>query len=225
MTFVDDIYPFSVAFGPADKRKACIESGQKVYERLLLRQSSGEVLHFNAIAQLAINRDGSINSDKMKELVRIFRPDREGILTPIDFLKSVDKVYKEFRLIQASIENSGSVDRAFEMMVNYGFFTILGCVVLYIIRINPLALIMSMSAFIVGFAFMVGGASSKFFEVSLHAYHYRAIHICDELGSLTRLRFNLLGREFFLFWSVVHTILETEFMFPIPIMIRMETDL
>jgi hypothetical protein len=164
------MYPFSKAFGPADKRNACIESGQKVYERLLLRQPSGEVLHFNVIAELAINRDGSINNDKMKELVRIFRPDREGNLTQIDFLKSVDKVYKEFRLIQASIQNSGTVDRAFEMMVNYIFFIILACIILFIIDINPLALVASMSAFIVGFAFMIGGASSKFFEVSPRAY-------------------------------------------------------
>ena len=166
MTFVDNVYPFSYAFGPANSRNICIESGQKVYERLLLRQSPKEVLHFNVIAELAVDRDGSMNSDKMKELVRIFRPDREGILTMIDFLKSVDNVYKEFRLIQASIENSGSVDRAFEMMVNYAFFTILWCVLLYICGIDPFALFLSLSAFVVGFAFMIGGASSKYFEVS-----------------------------------------------------------
>jgi hypothetical protein len=137
-----------------------------VYEHLLLRQYSKEVLHFNVIAELAIDRDGSINNDKMKDLVRLFRPDREGILTTIDFLKSVDKVYKDFRLIQASIENSGSVDRAFEMMVNYAFFTVLWCVLLFICGIDPFDLFLSLSAFVVGFAFMIGGASSKYFEVS-----------------------------------------------------------
>lgn len=151
-----------------------------MYDRLLLRQSSGEVLHFNLIAELAINRDGTINSDKMKELVRVFRPDREGILTLIDFLKSIDKVYKDFRLIQASIQNSGTVDRAFEMMVNCIFFTIVGVIILVILRINPLTLIASMSAFIVGFAFMIGGASSKYFEVSPHAHQHRAINVFDE---------------------------------------------
>jgi hypothetical protein len=194
LTFIDNVYPFSYSFGPANNRSVCIESGQKVYERLLLFQCSNENLHFNVIAELAIDRDGSMNSDKMKELVRLFRPDRDGILTMIDFLKSVDKVYKEFRLIQASIENSGTVDRAFEMMVNYAFFTILWCVLFYICGMNPFKLFLSLSAFIVGFAFMIGGASSKFFEVS-RCYSPRSHRFRDEAGSLTQLLHFLAGNS------------------------------
>jgi len=119
LTLVDDRYLFSVAFGPADKRESCFESAQSMYERLLLRQGSGDVLSFNTIAKIAVNRDGTMNTQKIKQLIRLFRPSRSGELTPLDFLKSIDAVYKEFRVLQAAIENSGMVDRAFELMVNW----------------------------------------------------------------------------------------------------------
>ena len=155
---------FSTDFGPADKREACITSSQKVYERLLHREGSGEVLHFNSIAQIAIRKDGSVNKEKLKELVHLFRPSRDGELTMIDFIKSIDAVYKEFRILQASIENAGTVDRAFELLVNWAFYVVLWCAMLYIVGISPVALLVSFSSFIVGFAFMIGNASSKYFE-------------------------------------------------------------
>jgi hypothetical protein len=36
----------------------------------------------------------------------------------LDFVKSVDSVYKEFRLLSASIENSARLDRSFESLMN-----------------------------------------------------------------------------------------------------------
>lgn len=160
---MDDRFPFSVAFGPADTRENCIASSQKVYERLLLRSSS-EVLHFNSIAEIAIDKDGNVHKEKLKQLVRLFRPSRDGELGKIEFIKSIDAVYKDFRVLQAAIENSGSVDRAFELMINIVFFSILWCIMLYIVGIDPLALFVSFSSFVVGFSFMVGNASSRYFE-------------------------------------------------------------
>ncbi len=90
-----------------------------MYERLFARQGSDDVLHFDSIAEIAVCKDGTLNRPKLKALVRMFRPARDGELTMIDFLKSVDSVYKEFRVLQASIENAGTVDRAFELMVNW----------------------------------------------------------------------------------------------------------
>lgn len=105
-----------------------------------------------------------MDEDKMQNLVRLFRPSRQGILSETDFLKSTDSLYKDFRLLQASISNSGSVSRAFEILCNYAFFIVLWCIILYILGIDPLALFVSLSSFIVGFAFMIGSASSKYFE-------------------------------------------------------------
>jgi hypothetical protein len=39
----------------------------------------------------------------------------------LDFVKSVDSVYKEFRLLNASIENSSRIDKAFETLFNIRF--------------------------------------------------------------------------------------------------------
>jgi len=147
LSLVDNAFLFSVAFGHADKREACIESSQKVYERLLLRQDSGEVLHFNSIAQIAVNKDDTVNKAKLKELIHLFRPSRDGELTMIDFIKSIDAVYKEFRILQASIENSGTVDRATELMVNWVFYVVLWCIMFWIVGIDPLALLLSFSSF------------------------------------------------------------------------------
>lgn len=87
---MDNSYPFSLAFGPAENREACIESSQKVFERLMLRTHDRDRLPFDTIAVVAVNKDGVIDQKKMKNLIRIFRPDREGDLTMLDFVRSCD---------------------------------------------------------------------------------------------------------------------------------------
>jgi len=164
LSSVDNEYPFTVAYGLADTREHCFESAQKVYCRLLAHQKSGNVLHFGTIAVVALNNDGTMDQDKMRELVRLFRPNRQGELSEIDFLKSIDSLYKEFRLLQASVSNSGSVDRAFEILVNCCFYIVLWCILLYIVGIDPVELFLSLSGLVVGFSFMIGSAASKYFE-------------------------------------------------------------
>lgn len=165
---MDNLYPFSIAFGPADNRENCIDSSQAVYDRLLLRQQTGEVvLHFNSIAEIALNDDGTLNKDKVKDLVRLFRPTRDGMLTMLDFLKSIDSVYKEFRTLEASIATSGNVDRAFEILVNWAFYIVLWVVMAVLVGLDPHAFFLAFSSFIVGFSFMIGKASSQYFSVSI----------------------------------------------------------
>jgi len=72
------------------------------------------MLRFDALAQLALDSDGNIDQTKAKALIKLFRPDRQGNLTLLDFVKSVDVVYKEFRMLAATIENSSQIDHAFE---------------------------------------------------------------------------------------------------------------
>ena len=128
------------------------------------------VLVFDAIATLAKSepgtKSGEIDSSKMKDLIRLFRPDREGNLTMLDFVKSVDAVYKKLRLLRAAISSSSQIDRATEMMINCFFYFTAFCVILARLKIDPLAFFLSMSSVIIAFAFMIGSASSKYFEVS-----------------------------------------------------------
>ena len=123
------------------------------------------MLHFDTIALLATTTDGDIDEQKMKDLVRLFRPDREGNLTLIDFVKSVDSVYKRLRLLRASIENAGQIDKSAEKILNCVFYGVLIIIFLSIVNLDPLALFLSFSSIIVAFAFMIGSASAKYFEV------------------------------------------------------------
>lgn len=81
LAFIQNEYPFSFAFGPADTREHCIESAQQVFRRLLLRSPGDEVIPFETIALLTENEDGEIDQDKAKDLIKLFRPDRQGNLT------------------------------------------------------------------------------------------------------------------------------------------------
>jgi hypothetical protein len=180
ITFIQKRYPFSYAFGPADTREACIDSAQKVYDRLLMQTPNESVLSFETLALCALLEDGkTVDQNKAKELVKLFRPDRQGNLTMVDFLKSVDSVYKEFRLLNASIINSGQIDRAFENIINIIFYSVVATVTLSQLGFNPLALFLSLSSVILAFAFIIGSASAKYFEGLLFIIVRRPYNIGD----------------------------------------------
>lgn len=166
LAYMDQDYPFSNAFGPAERRESCVESAQIVYQRLLKNTPNHMVLPFETIGTLAVNKDGDIDSERMKDLIRLFRPDRRGNLTMLHFVRSCDSVYKDMRLLRASISNSGQIDRAFETIVNVLFYVFLAIIILAVLGFDPLALFISISGVILAFAFMIGAASSKYFEVS-----------------------------------------------------------
>lgn len=84
---LDAAYPFSYAFGRADTRDNCIQSSQNLYLRLL-EKTSDKVLHFNILGLVALQPDGSLDQEKLKLLIKVFRPDRDGLLSLIDFVKS-----------------------------------------------------------------------------------------------------------------------------------------
>jgi hypothetical protein len=164
LAYMDDDYPFSLAFGLADSRVACVESAQVVYERLLSLTPDEVLLPFDTLAVLAKGKNGEIDCEEMKELIRLFRPERSGEISCLDFVKSCDQVYKETRLLRASIANSGQIDHAFEVIVDIAFYVIVVIIILVALDYDPLALFVSVSGIILAFAFMIGNASSKYFE-------------------------------------------------------------
>ena len=76
------------------------------YDRLLLSVSESE-LPFSIVSVLATDANGEFVDAKIKSLIRLFRPDRGGDLSRLDFVRSIDAVYKQLRLLRASIGNSG----------------------------------------------------------------------------------------------------------------------
>jgi small-conductance mechanosensitive channel len=166
LAFINNLYPFSYAFGLADTRENSIESAQDLYKRLLLQPNGieSETLRFETLALCAQTNSGEIDQVKAKDLVRVFRPDRQGNLSVLDFIKSVDAVYKELRFLQASIESSSQIDKSFESMVNAVFYVIVVCIIMSQLGFDPFSLFLSMSSVILAFAFAIGSASAKFFE-------------------------------------------------------------
>jgi small-conductance mechanosensitive channel len=182
LSFLNTSFPFSVAFGAAGTREQCIESTEKVYARLLLNAPGTSVLNFDTLALLVVQPDGTLDLKKLKDIVRLFRPDREGKLSPLDFAKSIDACYKELRLLRASVANSSRIDKAFERIFNIFFYFIVGCIVLAVLGVDPLTLFASVSGFVLGFAFMIGSACSKIFEGLLLILVRRPYDIGDRIN-------------------------------------------
>jgi hypothetical protein len=162
-------YPFSPAFGLASTRKNCISSAEKLYGRILERQNksdSRDVLNFETLSRIALGKDSTLDHAKVKKLSRVFRPGRKGELSVLDWCKSCDAVYKEMRFLSSSIHNASQIDRAYERILNVAFYICLGIVVFAILGISALSFILSLSSILVAFAFMIGPASSSYFDVS-----------------------------------------------------------
>lgn len=105
----------------------------------MLLKSDENVLNFEVLCNVARNADGTNNRKKILDLVKLFRPNRNGEITKLDFVKSIDRyanrriylskhfihgisnsvlfsptfsVYKRLRLLLANIKNSSQIDRA-----------------------------------------------------------------------------------------------------------------
>ena len=129
-----------------------------------------------------MGNDGkTFNLEKLEAIIRLLRPDRDGSLSLLDFVKSADGVYKEMKLLRASIKNSEYIDRAFEKAFNVVFYGVMACIILSRIGINPIALFVSLSGLILGFAFMIGSAASKMFEGFLFILIRRPYNIGDRI--------------------------------------------
>lgn len=164
LSYLDTQFPFSVTFGPASTREECVRSTETVYKQLKQATPNSQHVVFDTLALSSIQRDGTLDEPKLRELIKVFRPDREGNLSLLDFCKSVDAVYKELRLFRASVANAARVDRSFEKIIDFVFYFIVGGISLAILGIDPFALFAAISGFILGFAFMIGAACSKYFE-------------------------------------------------------------
>ncbi|CAJ1957656.1 unnamed protein product [Cylindrotheca closterium] len=182
LALIHDDYPFSFAFGLANKRNACIESAHNIFLQLL---SEGETnVEFETIAaSLAVREGHLLSPERVKSLIRVFRPNRDGSLSLLDFVKSVDAVYKEFRLLQASIDNSAQIDRAFEAIFNAVFYVIMTVIITSQLGFDPMALFLSLSSVLLAFAFVIGPAASKYFEGILFILIRRPYNIGDLINA------------------------------------------
>ena len=182
VSLLDTPCPFSLAFGKCSTREECVESAQTVYERLMLQTPDEDLLPFETMSFVALDENHSIDDAKMKRLIRLFRPDRSGKLSKLDFVKSVDSVYKKFRMLRASIYNSSQIDEAFERLINTVYYFLLWMLILSILDLNPWPFIASLTGVLVSFAFCFGSAASKYFEGLLLIFVRRPYDIGDKIA-------------------------------------------
>ena len=182
VSLLDTPCPFSLAFGKSTTREQCVKSAQSVYERLMLQTPGEDMLPFETMSLVALDQNDSIDDAKMKRLIRLFRPDRSGKLSKLDFVKSVDSVYKKFRMLRASIYNSGQIDEAFERLINSLYYFLLAMLLLSIMDLNPWPFIASLTGVLVSFAFCFGSAASHYFEGLLLIFVRRPYDIGDKIG-------------------------------------------
>lgn len=115
LAFMDLSYPFSRSFGLADTREHCVQSAEDVYRCLLNGNPLFDTLQFETLtAVVQVPGTHELDEVRLKELVKVFRPERDGSLDKLGFVRSVDQVYKDLRLLRASIRNSSQIDHAFE---------------------------------------------------------------------------------------------------------------
>eukprot|EP00571_Detonula_confervacea_P004055 CAMPEP_0172329148 /NCGR_PEP_ID=MMETSP1058-20130122/60728_1 /TAXON_ID=83371 /ORGANISM="Detonula confervacea, Strain CCMP 353" /LENGTH=1223 /DNA_ID=CAMNT_0013046305 /DNA_START=38 /DNA_END=3710 /DNA_ORIENTATION=- len=184
VAYMDDKYPFSHAFGHAKTRELCVQSSQEVYDRLMLSASDCTTLPFSILSVLGMDENGDFVDAKIKSLIRLFRPDRQGNLSRLDFVKSVDTVYKNLRLLRASIANSAQIDFAFERIINCFFYFFLAIVAVAILGFNDIwTAFLSFNTVFLAFSFLFGSAASNYFEGLLLIFVRRPYDIGDRIAT------------------------------------------
>lgn len=164
LDYLDGSYPLSVPFGPAGTRKQCMISAQNVYRRLLMRTPDDPMLHFETLMTLAIDKEGKLNKEKARALIRLFRPDRQGHLTLLDFIKSCDAMYKKVKMFRVTTSNAVQLDQALEKIVNILFYLVLGVIVSMIFGLSPMGVFTALTGLFLPLSFLFSAAASKYFE-------------------------------------------------------------
>ena len=114
------------AFGQARTRGQCVESSEWLYETLKrATPNSSGLLAFETLSEICYDSNGELIRDKVKAMIKVFRPDRKGYLNKLEFVSSIDNVYRDLRVFRASLANSSSIDDAYETMINIVYYILI----------------------------------------------------------------------------------------------------
>ena len=72
-----------LAWGDVSTRDRMVVTSQEVYKRLSLGSSDPNQLQFDVVARVAVFQDGTLDQDKLKDLILLLRPDRDGMFITI----------------------------------------------------------------------------------------------------------------------------------------------
>eukprot|EP00557_Chaetoceros_sp_GSL56_P007064 CAMPEP_0176504220 /NCGR_PEP_ID=MMETSP0200_2-20121128/15805_1 /TAXON_ID=947934 /ORGANISM="Chaetoceros sp., Strain GSL56" /LENGTH=888 /DNA_ID=CAMNT_0017903613 /DNA_START=3159 /DNA_END=5822 /DNA_ORIENTATION=+ len=164
LNYMDTDHPLSVPFGKADTQKHCIESSEKVFNRLLMKTPEVNKLKFETLLIVALNEDGTLDRGKVKLLKKLFKPSRHGYITVYDFIRACHDVYKRIKMFRAKTLNSAQLDDAFEQLINIVFYFALTLVALTILGVDPFSVFISLTGILVPLAFLFNEAGSEYFQ-------------------------------------------------------------
>jgi len=105
----------------------------------------------------------------------------------IDFVKSVDAVYRELRLLRASVNNSSKIDSAFENIFNIVFYFIILVIILGVMGLNPLEMFLAVTGVVLAFAFSKFDPTSGLFKRD-RSLTFLCCHLSDWAGKFKVLR-------------------------------------
>jgi hypothetical protein len=174
---LESSYPFGRAFGKAETRHQVVDCAQLLYadllklqQKLTLQQvyanAGGQdpttTLKFHTLSIVAMDDLGNLDMKMAKELMAVFRPTREGDISLVEFVKSIDAVYKEIRKLRASIANEGKMNAGAEKLINALFYFALVFCFMSALGLDPLVIFGGLATSIISFSFCVSGASSDY---------------------------------------------------------------
>jgi hypothetical protein len=142
LSVLESTMPYSPVFGEAKNRSEVIKRSEVLYSQLLKKQKFLEgqhkfeedepILRFHTIALTALKSREYFDRKMCRNLVKLFRPARNGNISKLEFCKSIDNQYKELRKLRASIANEGRVNTASEQIINVGFYVIMAITGLWV---------------------------------------------------------------------------------------------
>jgi hypothetical protein len=84
---LENPFMFTIPWGEVSTRDNMVISSQKVFRRINSRTPESSTVRFNVLARAALDDDGDLDQEILEDLIRLLRPDRDGNLSLLDFVK------------------------------------------------------------------------------------------------------------------------------------------
>ena len=98
----------------AGTRKECIKSAARVYKRLLRFTPGETILRFDILGAISYDQEGFLDEKLAQDLMTVFLPDKDDLISLVSFVQSCDYVYKHLRFLRAAMLNSSKIDSVLE---------------------------------------------------------------------------------------------------------------
>jgi hypothetical protein len=117
---------------------------------------------YDTIAYLAVNHEGRLIESKVKELISVFQPNRDGCIPEHDFVRIIRVIYNERQSLRETIHWITHTHRQFEQLINVIFYVAVIITIPFFLGFDHKDLLLPMSAIIATFTFVIGSTCSDY---------------------------------------------------------------